>query len=162
MHRRVPGGLHSSTEGRAEVRAGRQALYRSGRVHRLRRLRARLPGRSHLCPRWRAREVEGLHRNRRPILSDVAGIRPFARLGPLLQRREKKMSVSDNSTWKQQMLNRVQGEFLEMPGLRLRIEQAQRLWGLDRSTCEDHLTSLVEATFPYRRAAQADGLPRTH
>jgi len=72
------------------------------------------------------------------------------------------MSVSDNSTWKQQMLNRVQGEFLEMPGLRLRIEQAQRLWGLDRSTCEELLTSLVEAKFLWRHADQAYGLPRTH
>ena len=57
------------------------------------------------------------------------------------------------------MLNRVRGEFLEMPGLRLRIEQAQRLWGLDRSTCEELLSSLVEANFLARRGDNAYSLP---
>jgi len=50
------------------------------------------------------------------------------------------------------MLNRVRGEFLEMPGLQLRVEQAQRLWGLDRSTCEELLASLVDAKFLSRRS----------
>ena len=30
------------------------------------------------------------------------------------------------------VLQRIQGEFVEMPGLRLTAAQAQRLWGLDR------------------------------
>jgi hypothetical protein len=34
-----------------------------------------------------------------------------------------------------------------MPGLRLRIDQAQRLWNLDRAVCENVLLSLVEAKF---------------
>lgn len=62
------------------------------------------------------------------------------------------MSVHFNLTDKQYMLNRVRGEFLEMPGLQLRVEQAQRLWGLDRSTCEELLTSLVDAKFLSRRS----------
>jgi hypothetical protein len=33
------------------------------------------------------------------------------------------------------VLRRVQGEYIEMPGLRLTIAQAQRLWGLDRAVC---------------------------
>jgi hypothetical protein len=45
------------------------------------------------------------------------------------------------------LLNRVRGEFIEMPGLRLRIDQAQRLWNLDRISCETVLLSLVEAKF---------------
>jgi hypothetical protein len=45
------------------------------------------------------------------------------------------------------LLNRVRSEFIEMPGLRLRIEQAQRLWNLDRANCEMVLQSLVEANF---------------
>jgi hypothetical protein len=45
------------------------------------------------------------------------------------------------------LLNRVRSEFIEMPGLRLRIEQAQRLLNLDRSICESVLRSLVEAKF---------------
>lgn len=53
---------------------------------------------------------------------------------------------------KQRMLNRVRGEFLEMPGLQLRLEQAQRLWGLDRSTTEELLKSLVDSKFLSRRS----------
>jgi hypothetical protein len=45
------------------------------------------------------------------------------------------------------LLNRVRSEFIEMPGLRLRIEQAQRLWNLDPKMCERVLQSLVEANF---------------
>ena len=45
------------------------------------------------------------------------------------------------------LLNRVRSEFIEMPGLRLRIDQAQRLWNLDRALCESVLRSLVEAKF---------------
>jgi len=34
------------------------------------------------------------------------------------------------------LLNRIKGEFLEMPGLQLTEWQAQRLWGLERSQCD--------------------------
>lgn len=44
-------------------------------------------------------------------------------------------------------LQRVYGEFLEIPGLRLTSRQAQRLWGLDEQTCLDILAFLVEAKF---------------
>jgi hypothetical protein len=42
------------------------------------------------------------------------------------------------------LLMRIQGEYQEMPGLRLTFAQAQRLWGLDRPTCESVITQLVE------------------
>jgi hypothetical protein len=45
------------------------------------------------------------------------------------------------------LLNRVRSEFIEMPGLRLRIDQAQRLWNLDRAMCESVLRTLVDAKF---------------
>lgn len=48
------------------------------------------------------------------------------------------------------LLNRVRSEFIEMPGLRLRVDQAQRLWNLDRTSCETVLMSLVEAKFLHR------------
>ena len=48
------------------------------------------------------------------------------------------------------LLNRVRSEFIEMPGLRLRIDQAQRLWNLDRDMCECILRSLVDAKFLIR------------
>ncbi len=44
-------------------------------------------------------------------------------------------------------LRRIRGEYLEMPGLRLTMAQAQRLWNLDRQTCEQLLSSLVASRF---------------
>lgn len=48
------------------------------------------------------------------------------------------------------VLRRVQGEFIEMPGLRLTPAQAQRLWGLDRASCDTLLGALVDAKFLFR------------
>jgi len=45
------------------------------------------------------------------------------------------------------VLQRIQGEYAEMPGLRLTPAQAQRLWGLDRTTCEQLLRALVNDKF---------------
>ena len=45
------------------------------------------------------------------------------------------------------VLRRVQGEFLEMPGLRLTRAQAQRLWRLDERACAEVLNVLVNARF---------------
>lgn len=47
-------------------------------------------------------------------------------------------------------LRRVQGEFLEMPGLRLTVAQARRLWGLDVTSCEALLGALVDTKFLFR------------
>lgn len=59
------------------------------------------------------------------------------------------------------LLQRVRGEFGEMPGMRLTIEQAMRLWCLDRPTCHDLLDSLVTAHFlecdPNGRYTRAHG-----
>ena len=49
-----------------------------------------------------------------------------------------------------EMLRRVQGEFLEMPGLRLTGPQARRLWGLDATACDSLLGALVDAKFLFR------------
>jgi hypothetical protein len=48
------------------------------------------------------------------------------------------------------VLNRVQGEFLEMPGLRLTGAQARRLWNLDAAMCEALLGVLVDAKFLFK------------
>ena len=44
-------------------------------------------------------------------------------------------------------LRRICGEYLEMPGLRLNQQQAQRLWGLDCARCTQLLGVLVECGF---------------
>ena len=46
-----------------------------------------------------------------------------------------------------EVLQRIQGEFVEMPGLRLTPAQAQRLWGLERDVCDALLGALVDAKF---------------
>ena len=53
------------------------------------------------------------------------------------------------------LLLRVQGEFLEMPGLCLTEAQARRLLGLDADACTALLSSLVEADFLFRTHAGA-------
>ena len=47
-------------------------------------------------------------------------------------------------------LRRVRGEYIEMPGLRLTSAQAQRLWGLDRASCDALLGALVDSKFLFR------------
>jgi hypothetical protein len=51
-----------------------------------------------------------------------------------------------------QVLDRIRGEFLEMPGLRLTRAQAQRLWGLDEQLCTSLLERLIKDRFLCRRA----------
>jgi len=48
------------------------------------------------------------------------------------------------------VVRRVKGEFLEMPGLRLTEPQARRLWGLDAASCGALLRTLVETKFLFR------------
>ena len=47
----------------------------------------------------------------------------------------------------QEVVQRIRGEFLEMPGLRLTPEQARRLWRLDETACDAILDALVDARF---------------
>jgi hypothetical protein len=62
------------------------------------------------------------------------------------------------------VLQRIQGEFVEMPGLCLTAAQAQRLWGLNRDFCDQLLESLVNAHFLAQtqdgRFLRADGSTR--
>jgi hypothetical protein len=47
----------------------------------------------------------------------------------------------------ERLVRRIRAEFLEMPGLCLTIEQAQRLWCLEPRTCEALLKSLIDSRF---------------
>jgi hypothetical protein len=46
-----------------------------------------------------------------------------------------------------ELLARIRREYLGLPGLKLTIPQAQRLWSLDRALCERALTLLQEHRF---------------
>ncbi|HZI80865.1 MAG TPA: hypothetical protein VFD69_15190 [Vicinamibacterales bacterium] len=64
------------------------------------------------------------------------------------------------------LLQRVHGEYMEMPGLRLTLAQACRLWNADPHTSLDVLNRLVEDQFlrvsgpHYVRAAAGRSLAR--
>jgi hypothetical protein len=45
------------------------------------------------------------------------------------------------------IIRRIRAEYSEMPGLRVTERQAQRLWGLDASTCRLALQHLIETRF---------------
>src|SRR5438128_6038842 len=64
-------------------------------------------------------------------------------------RREVGMTPGPDRTT-EEVLRRVKGEFLEMPGLRLTEPQARRLWGLDGESCSALLSALVDANFLFR------------
>ena len=49
-----------------------------------------------------------------------------------------------------EVLRRVQGEFLEMPGMRVTEAQARRLWGLEPDACGALLGALVDAKFLFK------------
>ncbi len=42
---------------------------------------------------------------------------------------------------------RIRAEFEEMPGLRLTLRQAARLWGLDQEACRAVVDALVGTSF---------------
>jgi hypothetical protein len=45
------------------------------------------------------------------------------------------------------LLKRIRAEYLEMPGMRLTVEQAQRLFGVERASCVTLLDALVADRF---------------
>ena len=51
-----------------------------------------------------------------------------------------------------QLLDRIRGEYLDMPGLKLTLPQAQRLWDLRERECEELLGALIDARFLCRNA----------
>ena len=55
--------------------------------------------------------------------------------------------MPDKSRVLQDVVRRVRGEFLEMPGLRLTVTQASRLWGLDEGSCRRVIDVLIRSSF---------------
>ena len=41
------------------------------------------------------------------------------------------------------LMEQVQAEYAEMPGLCVTLSQAQRLWAVDQSTCEEVFSRLI-------------------
>ncbi len=45
------------------------------------------------------------------------------------------------------LVDRIRGEFTEMPGLQLTMAQAARLWGMELAVCQRVIDALVDASF---------------
>jgi hypothetical protein len=67
------------------------------------------------------------------------------------------------------LLIRIRAEYLEMPGLRLTHEQAQRLCGVERAPCQRVLDMLIDMNFlclkpdgAYARVSDGADSPRPH
>jgi hypothetical protein len=60
--------------------------------------------------------------------------------------RKKTDGVSDTSSYRQ-AFDRIRAEYLEMPGMRLTVEQVHRLSGVDIEICTAVLEDLVRAKF---------------
>jgi hypothetical protein len=45
------------------------------------------------------------------------------------------------------LVDRVKAEFNEMPGLRLTVPEATRLWGMERAICMTVVETLVRTSF---------------
>lgn len=61
------------------------------------------------------------------------------------------------------MLRRIYGEFLEMPGMRLTLSQAQRLWGLDEGParrCSITLSTRNSCVDPHMQLRSKQRRPR--
>jgi hypothetical protein len=52
-----------------------------------------------------------------------------------------------NSFRDQRVLERLRAEYLEMPGMKLRMEQVQRLCGIEQTMCKLVLDALVRTSF---------------
>ena len=63
-------------------------------------------------------------------------------------------SIAQDPTGVDSTLQRMQRDFLEMPGLCLTSRQAQRLWDLDSLICDALLRALVDVRF----LVEADGM----
>jgi hypothetical protein len=69
-----------------------------------------------------------------------------------LGRLSKEWAV--NTFLDQRVLDRIRAEYLEMPGLKLRMEQVQRLFGIEQTMCKLILDALVNTSF---LCLQSDG-----
>jgi hypothetical protein len=67
--------------------------------------------------------------------------------GDFMELEEPMIRIATDVDPAELMLYRIRGEFLEMPGLRLTLEQAARLWHMDTAVCASVLMTLVADRF---------------
>lgn len=78
-----------------------------------------------------------------PETSRLRRLDGSAAAGPALAPDPTEVCVMEHEA----IVRRVRAEFVEMPGLKLTVNQAARLWGLDRSACEAVIRTLTASAF---------------
>jgi hypothetical protein len=71
-------------------------------------------------------------------------------IGYTCYRSRSRWGFAMSNESRDELLRRIQGEYLAMPGLQLNPFQAQRLWALDRETCATILEVFVDRQFLIR------------
>jgi DNA-binding IclR family transcriptional regulator len=79
----------------------------------------------------------------------------------LLPERRRRARGTPLTPQRQDLIARVLGSFREMPGLRLTLEQAARLMGLDTTSCRAVLDALVQLGQLRRLPSGGYALPET-
>jgi hypothetical protein len=90
-------------------------------------------------------------------------------MGPVLPPPDCGIERAVTTFLDQRVLERIRAEYLEMPGMKLRIEQVTRLCGIEQTMCQLVLDALVKANFlclksdgTYVRVTEGRSLPRPH
>src|SRR5690349_10254453 len=89
-------------------------------------------------------------RMRARLYACVAPVRELLRRLPMAENIEA--SSASASRRIEDLLMRIEGEFLDVPELRLTVSQAQRHFGVDQITCEAILDALVDAGVLFKTA----------
>jgi DNA-binding response OmpR family regulator len=87
----------------------------------------------------------GLRERSRTILDRAHRIQE--RSAALLEKGVQHGELRQQLLTRSNIAQRIRGEFLEMPGLRVTLEQGARLWSVDPQTLADTLRHLVEDDF---------------
>jgi hypothetical protein len=79
----------------------------------------------------------------RRAISVVCHLDPYR----VMESRSRLPVLRSNAMEIHALVDRVKAEFNEMPGLRLTVPQATRLWGLERAQCVSVVDALIRSSF---------------
>ena len=75
--------------------------------------------------------------------SNLVPFLPLVESGGLMQLTKATLERSAASGIVRELARRIEAEYAEMPGLSVTLSQAQRLWAIDRHTCQTVFDRLI-------------------
>jgi hypothetical protein len=82
------------------------------------------------------------------LLQRPTRLRWYCSIGKVEPKRRRRLHLQKVAMRTiEEVTDRVRAEYLEMPGLRLKAEQVQRLCGIEQRTCQVVLDTLLDAKF---------------